>query len=109
MADRAFPDDSNVKHGTPSGWSLHQKLEQDPCDACYRAKAEYDKRTREATPRVIKNRLDARAQNAASKEIRRRYAGEYNALYRIHKRRLYKEAGVDLPDSYDQTPTSGEW
>jgi hypothetical protein len=89
MAERAFPD-STVRHGSYSGWSLHQKLGQDPCDACYRAKSEYDKRRRAVPRRVQMNRMHAAAQGLAERDLRRAHPQEYAELYEHHKAEILK-------------------
>jgi len=67
--------------GTPSGWSKHQKQEERPCDACARAKSDYDKRWRAAPERTQKSRLSARAQARAATRLRAIHPGDWANLY----------------------------
>lgn len=76
---------SRVRHGTHSGWRLHQKRGERPCDPCYRAKADYNRRRRSAPDLVRAARRAARAQRLAYKELAHRYPAEYAALYAEHK------------------------
>lgn len=73
---------SKTRHGTPSGYRLHQILGERPCDACVRAKQEYDRRRLQASDLQLKNRMRARAQNRAKTRLVHLYPDEYLALYR---------------------------
>lgn len=81
MAGDFFPG-SKTRHGTLSGWRKHQtEGDERPCDPCYFAKQEYDARLRTSTPRQIKQRQAARAQQRALQALARLHAEEYQALY----------------------------
>lgn len=67
--------------GTPSGFDRHQRNKERPCNACYRAKAEYDVRRRSSTEQVRLARLRARAQQRASTMLKRLYPEEYREMY----------------------------
>lgn len=82
---------TSTRHGTSSGWSFHKKLRERPCDACYRAKSDYDSRHRLASDGVKSSRLAARAQGRASQELRHRYPDEYQKLYVRFKKQLARE------------------
>ena len=84
---------SRARHGTPSGWTAHQNRGERPCDACYAAKAEYDKRRKTAPEEVRRSRLHARAQARAETEIKRLYPGVWRALYQQHLDALRAEEG----------------
>lgn len=84
-------DTTKVRHGTNSGYRHHQALGQDPCDACYRAKQEYDKERRNQPQQVLQNRLNARAQQKAYGELVRLYPDVYNVLYQKWKTKLEEE------------------
>lgn len=84
----------SARHGTPSGWAAHQRRGERPCDPCYRAKQEYDRRRKSAPVQVIKSRLSARAQIKAYGELARRYPDEYQRLYQEWKRHFIEEAGL---------------
>lgn len=81
--------------GTASGWRRHKDRNETPCDACARAKAEYDRRRRTAGDNTVRNRLHAKAQQKALLQLRRRYADEYEELYAAWKARVFAEAGID--------------
>lgn len=83
----SFPG-SNVRHGTRSGWTKHQNEGTDPCDACYRAKEQYDSDWRKQPRRVKISRRNARAQGIANKALRRAHPGEYARLYADAKAEL---------------------
>lgn len=89
--ERTF-ENSLTRHGTTSGWALHQKREERPCDACVRAKREYDQRLRSAPEKARENRLRARAQGRAESDLRRLHPAEYQALYEAHLSDLKREA-----------------
>lgn len=82
---------AGFRHGTYTGWSQHQQAGERPCDACFRAKQEYDKRRRSSSNRQIQNRQHARAQGRAARELKDRYPEEYKALYEKHKKLILKE------------------
>ncbi|MGH3447550.1 MAG: hypothetical protein ACRDP4_07990 [Nocardioidaceae bacterium] len=62
-----------------------------PCDACARAKADYDVRWRSSSYRAIRSRMHARAQNKALQQLRRRYPDEYAELYEKWKNIIVNE------------------
>ena len=84
-------ENTTVRHGTQSGWWLHRKLKERPCDPCYNAKAEYDRNIKSAPNRVIMSRLAARAQAMSNKQLRHNHPAEYKALYAANKERLLAE------------------
>ena len=90
MNERTF-ENSLTRHGTTSGWALHQKRKEKPCDACVRAKQEYDKRLRSAPNKARLNRLYARAQGRAYSDLKRLHPAEYQALYEAHVSALKQE------------------
>lgn len=71
----------SARCGTPSGWVRHRREGERACDACARAKAEYDARRRSADGKVRLARLRAKAQSRAGFELRHRYPEEYQELY----------------------------
>ena len=72
---------SDVRCGTTSGYSTHQRAGEKPCDACARAKREYDARWRSAPERTRKNRLAAKAQARAAARLREIHPEQWRALY----------------------------
>lgn len=91
MTEPTFPfPRSKVRHGTNSGWSKHVRDGERPCDPCYRAKQEYDRRRLETTPAGVKGRLRARAQSKALLALSHEYPDRFQALYEQAKR----EAGL---------------
>lgn len=79
---------AKTRHGTPSGWRLHQELKERPCDACYQAKKEYDIRRKGQSEQTLRNRASARAQGKAYRELSQRYPEEYRELYEWFKEEL---------------------
>lgn len=86
---------SNTRHGTQSGWSLHQKRGEDPCSACYDAKQKYDARWRTAGKNRQKNRLCAKAQAKAYSRIAREFPALYRRYYLEYKTQIFAEAGIE--------------
>ena len=82
---------STTRHGTNSGWTKHKKLGERACDACTRAKQEYDKRRKAIPEQTRLNRLNASAQGRAEARLRRMYPEDYAALYAEEKARLVEE------------------
>lgn len=82
---------STVRHGTHSGWTRHIKAKERPCDPCYRAKEDYDKRRRAAPEQTRLNRLHARAQGRALRALAHKYPDEYRALYVAYRAELMAE------------------
>lgn len=85
---------STVRCGTPSGYRLHQHHDEKPCDACTRAKQEYDERWRSAPERVKKSRASAKAQARAYSRLAHMFPDAYAALYEEEKTAAYREAGL---------------
>jgi hypothetical protein len=85
---------SRVRHGTYSGWNKHQTRGEPPCDACYRAKADYDHRRRETSDVKLRQRVLARAQHRAVKELAHRHPDEYRQLYLRFKAELLEAEGI---------------
>ena len=79
------------RHGTPAGARRHSEAGEPPCEACRAAKSEYDRRYRAANDKKRMNRLHAKAQNRAERDLRRAHLDEYRALYLEHKRQLIAE------------------
>ena len=90
MKLRTSPE-STVRHGTISGHTMHHARGERPCDACTRAKSEYDARRRSAPERKRQNRMLARAQGRALRDLRQRHGEEYALLYAQHKQALAEE------------------
>lgn len=91
--------DRDSRCGTTTGYKAHQRAEEKPCDACAKAKADFDVRWRSAPEITRRNRLHARAQSRASTELRRRHKAEYDVLYRRCKAELEDEMGHDSEES----------
>jgi hypothetical protein len=83
--------DSRVRHGTQSGWRLHQDRGERPCDPCYFAKQAYDQRRKEVPQERIRNRLHARAQTIANQRLKELYPDLYRVFYLEAKARLLVE------------------
>lgn len=69
------------RHGTHAGWAAHQRSGERPCDPCWQAKSEYDKRRREAPEYVRRGRLAAKAQGRALRRLKNMHPAIYQALY----------------------------
>lgn len=85
---------SRTHHGTPSGHAKHLKEGTEPCDICRQAKAAYDYRRMSAPEEVQRNRINAKAQNLALKELKDEHYEEYRALYNARYDELLDEAGL---------------
>lgn len=90
-------ENTTVRHGTQSGWRLHQHLGERPCDPCYRAKAAYDAERKSQPAETIKSRISAAAQRRALTELSHRHKAEYDELYVELKRQAFEEAGLIQP------------
>ena len=77
-----------MRCGSHSGWAAHQRRGEKPCDACVRAKAEYDKRWRSATEQQRKARLASKAQRKALSRLTKLHPDEYRVLYVAAKAEL---------------------
>lgn len=77
--------DSKTRHGTTSGFALHQKRDEDVCAACYQAKQRYDKRLRAASAKRSTARIASRAQAYANKMIKQAHPEEYKEYYQQSK------------------------
>lgn len=62
-----------------------------PCDACTRAKAEYDKRRRDAPEHKRRSRLAAKAQGKATTRLRAAHPEEWRTLYAAALAEVYDE------------------
>lgn len=89
---------TKTRHGTHSGWRLHQALGQRPCTPCYNAKAEYDRRRLSAPEYVRKNRLSAKAQSKAYQVLKRLYPEEYRILFEGFRDQLIREEEEEYKD-----------
>lgn len=87
---------TQTRHGSHSGWSLHSQLNEEPCTPCWNAKSEYDKRRLEAPDLVVRNRLRARAQGRAETRLVRAYKSEYDFYYQQELEKVFAEEGVQL-------------
>jgi hypothetical protein len=87
---RTFPE-ADTRHGTTAGTARHKWLGEEPCEACRRAKAEYDERWRAAPKRRRDSRRAAKAQHLALKDLRTSHVEEYARLYQSHLARLKAE------------------
>lgn len=83
------------RHGTHSGWSLHQRLGERPCDACLRAKQAYDARWRAAPERQRRNRASAKAQRLAYAELAHMFPELYRRLYDEYRTQIDEERGLN--------------
>lgn len=77
--------------GTASGYSGHQQRGEKPCDACVRAKREYDARRNAAPDQVRKNRMFAKAQGLANKRLRHQHLDEYHKLYEKSLKEVFEK------------------
>lgn len=74
---------SPARCGTTSGWSKHQDAGEKPCEACTRAKSEYDARRRDQPEQKRKSRIRAKAQFRAYQTLQHRYPKEYREAYEV--------------------------
>lgn len=82
----------SARCGTAAGYTAHQNRSEKPCDACVRAKAEYDHRWRAAPEQQRRSRLNALAQRKAYSTLAHRYPDEYAALYAQFKAAAFAES-----------------
>lgn len=80
--------------GTTAGHARHTAAGEKPCDACARAKQEYDADWRSQPENVLRNRLSAKAQARAHNALMRLHKDEYDAIYAAEKRNLFGEHGL---------------
>lgn len=66
---------TKCRHGTTSGWALHTKLGERPCDACHRA-------NQAEAAAAERRRLRSSAQMAAFKILYLAHPEEYAAAYK---------------------------
>ncbi|MGH7792056.1 MAG: hypothetical protein ACREOB_07035 [Thermodesulfobacteriota bacterium] len=81
-----------TRHGTTSGYNRHQDLGERPCDPCFYVKQAYDRKRRALPRRIIKDRLNSKAQSLALSELKDNHYNEYRDLYDKYKAQLTKEA-----------------
>lgn len=72
---------SPARCGTTSGWSKHQDLGEKPCEACRKAKSEYDARRRNQPEQLLRSRIRAKAQFIAYQTLQHKYPKEYRDAY----------------------------
>lgn len=83
-----------TRHGTNSGWRLHQTLNEQACDACTRAKQKYDKNRRNLPTNKIKARANASAQARAKTKLANKHKTEYQQLYQEENAKEFKRLGL---------------
>ncbi len=86
---------STTRHGTQSGWRLHQRRGEEPCYPCWLAKSEYDKRRKDVPEERLRNRRHASAQQRALKRLKDAHPEEYRQYYAEEKVRVDEEAELD--------------
>jgi len=94
------------RHGTQSGWNLHQQLNEKPCDACYAAKAKYDKRRLDVPIHALKNRLHATAQGRATAQLRNMHPDDWKRLYADANAQLLIERADEIAEAKSKATTS---
>lgn len=87
--------DSDSRCGTASGFTRHQNRGEEPCALCTIAKADYDADWRAQPENVLRNRLAAKAQALALREIKDAHLDDYREAYARHKDRLFAEASIE--------------
>jgi len=85
---------TRIRHGTRSGWNLHRKLDQRPCDACYKAQADSNKRYRSSDARTRRARQTTRAQMLAYGRLARNHPEEWRELYEAAKQEIIGRDGA---------------
>src|SRR5690348_1370417 len=84
-----------AKRGTVAGWHRHKRQLEQPCDPCREAYNAYHRQRRADDKSRIPHRLYSRAKNRAQRELARRHATEFEALFRVELARVNTEP--DLP------------
>lgn len=82
---------TKTRHGTTSGARLHATLGEDPCNACAKAKSDYDARWSRTPERTRISRRNARAQQKAYSALSHLHPEEYRELYDRFKAELVAE------------------
>ncbi len=80
--------------GTTRGYADHRARGERPCEACTKAKAEYDLGRRNTGDTRVKDRLRSKAQSQALKVLAHRYPVEYRIAYETAVEELFAEAGL---------------
>jgi arginyl-tRNA--protein-N-Asp/Glu arginylyltransferase len=88
--------DGDARHGTTPGYSQHMQIGEEPCEACRKAKTEYDRNLRSAPAKTRRNRLHAKSQQRAFKRLKDIYPELYKAFYDEEKQRLFTEYNEPL-------------
>jgi len=76
------------KHGTPAGFSRHQVLGQDACEACTAAKKAYDAEHYKRPEIKEAKRLQSLAKQRAFARLREAHPQEFGVLYEEEKAKL---------------------
>ena len=103
MKLRTFPE-STVRHGTISGHRERQDRGELPCDACTRAKSEYDARRRSAPEQTRNHQTFAVGTKAEAEELRRALPnGEHCEVVRLDPESgpVSDERGADVETDPD--------
>lgn len=69
------------RHGSVKGWRRHQRAHEKPCEACTRAKSEYDERRRNSDAEQRSARIRGRAQIRAYQRLAHEFPEKYAAYY----------------------------
>jgi hypothetical protein len=89
-----------TRHGSPAGWRRHQKAKERPCDACAKARAEYDERRRTSDAETRSARIRGRAQVRAYQRLAHEFPEKYAAYYDEAKEQVRDEiAAIEKPST----------
>lgn len=86
---------SKTRHGTTSGYSKHGLMGEDACEMCRIAQVQYNARRLASPEGVLRNRLRAKAQSAALRDLRKKHEEEYRVLYAMHRDALLDQAALE--------------
>ncbi len=105
-----FTDSKSVRHGTANGHAKHLNENTPPCEPCRIAKSQYDQRQLDIPENVTRNRIGAKAQSLAFRELRTAHEEEYRVLYQKNRDALLDEAGLKRRSRQNfKTVTGKSW
>ncbi len=98
-----------TRHGNVKGWRRHQKAGEKPCEACTRAKSEYDARRRNSDAETRSARIRGRAQIRAYQRLAHEFPEKYATYYAEAKEQVAAEvAEVVTPPGNSAAPLAAE-
>jgi Skp family chaperone for outer membrane proteins len=94
---------AGTRHGNVKGWRRHQRAGERPCDACAKARADYDERRRNSDAETRAARIRGRAQIRAYQRLAHEYPDKYAAYYAEAKEQVADEVAEVVASPPDET------